>query len=189
MSKERPRIRWADDELAQAWKIIHYQDVLIAGLAVTISEINRYEYDGFWDFQNNQEGPNLRGILHFSNLIRLSADILLRTRDGKPGANPRWYVVTENVLYFIKKVFEMAKIIVAEVRRNDWEIIMARLIECKAQCRGLQEQLLWLIPPDRVDEPDQVNEAAVVDWLTSTDTIREHRQIKGSLGSRYRRKK
>ena len=189
MTKEKPRIRWDAGELAQAWKIVHFQDVLIAGLAATIAEISRHEYGNFWDFKNDQPGPNLVGILHFSNLISKSCSMLLRTRDGKPGANPRWYPLTEEVQYFTKKVFEMAPIVATEVRRNDWEVIEARLVECKAQCRALQKKLTWLMPADNGDEVEQINEEALLDWLSSADTIKEHRRIRGNLGDRYRRKR
>ena len=190
MSKEKPRIRWDAGELAQAWKIVHYQDVLITGLTTTIAELSRHVYGNFWDFQNDQPGPNLVGILHFSSLIYKACNTLLRARDGKPGANPRWYPLTEETQYFTNKVFEVVPTLAGEVRRNDWEVITARLIECKAQCRELQKDLMWLMPPpDNGDEVERINEEALFAWLESTDTIKEHQRIRGNLGDRYRRKR
>ena len=188
-SKEKPRIRWTPGELAQAWKIVHYQDVLITGLTTTTAELSRHQYGGFWDFKHDQPGPNLVGILHFAGLISKACNILLRTRDGKPGANPKWYPLTEEVQYFTSKIFEVAPVLAADVRLNNWEVIEARLVECKAQCRELQKSLTWLMPADTGGGVEQINEEALLDWLSSADTINEHMRIRGSLGDRYKRRR
>jgi hypothetical protein len=170
---------WNDDTLALAWKIIHYQDKLTAAFGLAVHRgIAQEKYIV---------------LVRLLPVIRADAKMLetkcrelldLNPRRGKKGRPPKWFEITEDILYFSLKVQRaIDKIEADDIPSNKFKVIRSRFDSCQITCNLTQLRLLNSLP-----ENANNGQSYVVETVTDLIEILEMgKSIDTPMGTRWRR--
>lgn len=165
---------WTGESEALSWKIIHLQDILIAGLGVCLNKIKLQKYKEFRD-------KYLPAIEYTSELLTLAAKDLTLLKKGKRGHPPAWFYLGEETVYFGLQTQRAVPVIQKEVRRTKWTKIKTRLEECQEQCKEIQKSIIAAIPEPQTEET-YISQRSVNDFLDIVETF----EIGHSIAGRWR---
>lgn len=174
------RIRWTDDAIAQTYKIIHWQDMLIIGLGDCLKNINRQEY--------REVKNGLTAIFFIAAAMIKSSDDLMELKKGKSGPKPFWFERGEDTRYFCQQIERARAKIKKEARRGDWGVVSSRLQECLRQCLEIQATILKAMPAEFQPQETYVSQRSVTDWLDFVDTVKMAELTETDEAIRYKKK-
>lgn len=171
------RTRWNDDALPLGWKIVHIQDMEISclGLCLNIIETQEFGDENFLKFL---------WVLDYTNRkLEDAARQLYNLKDGKPGREPLWMELADQVVMLSLRIKKLFPIIRKERRVNNWTVIEARLRVCTDEIIKLQNAIIKSLPEATTIET-YISQRSVAEVL---DLIKTLEMTEGSGGVRWRR--
>lgn len=159
--------RWNEDALTEMKRIIHFMDMLITGLGKGLNDVNRQNYDDFRD--------DMRAIIGVVSLLHEKTEDLLSLKNGKGGKRPFWYVIGEDILWYCLRVQRAEEKVKAEMRRNEWDVVITRLEVARRKCIEIQKKILEMIPREersRLASEVNVNASAALEYLDLVETVK-----------------
>lgn len=168
---------WTDEAVALARKLVHVQDKLAASLGLALHRGIAHQNYGLVI-------KLLSTIEHDAMLLEQTTQDLigLRPQRRQGGRPPKWFELSEDILYLALQTQREIDQIRQELIGNYWKLISTRLTKCYDKSRRLQREFINLLPQN-----DQVESDYAGTMTQLLDTLEMGETTENQNGLRWRK--